>query len=99
MNSDGLVQSLIFGVKMKSKTIPEGALVFSFLGYSVAGFCLIYAPHWGVAFAVAVALTGAGVRVWGGSVPLAWIEAWGKIVPLAWVGGWAFVVIMAGTGA
>lgn len=84
---------------MKSKTIPEGALVFSFLGYSVAGFCLIYAPPWGVAFAVAVALTGAGVRVWGGSVPLTWIESWAKIVPLGWVGGWAFVVVMAGTGS
>ena len=84
---------------MNSKTIPEGALVFSFLGYTVAGFFLVYAPLWGMPFAVAVALTGAGLRVWAKTVPLAWIEAGVKIVPFAWIGAWAFVVAIAGAGA
>src|SRR5919202_1224160 len=53
---------------MKSKTIPEGALAFGFLGYAIAGLFLGYAPLWGMPFAVAVALTGAGVRVWGKTV-------------------------------
>jgi hypothetical protein len=60
---------------MKSRTLPEGELVSSFLGYTVVGLFLVYTPRWAVAFAVAFALTGASARVLLRIMPMAWVEA------------------------
>ncbi len=94
-----LIIAKLYGNRdMRSRTFPEGALVYSFIGYTVVGFFVIYTPLWGAAFALAFSVTAAGVRVWARIVPMDWIEAWAKIVPLAWVVAWAFVVATAGSG-
>ncbi|HEY9822812.1 MAG TPA: hypothetical protein V6D35_18875, partial [Candidatus Sericytochromatia bacterium] len=83
---------------MKSRTLPEGELLSDFLGYLMVGFFLIYSPLWGVAFAVAFALTGASARVLIRIVPMAWVEVWAGFMPLAWIGAWVLFVTMAESG-
>lgn len=83
---------------MKSKTLPEGELISSFLGYTVVGLFLVYTPRWALAFAVAFALTGASARVLIRMMPMAWLEASAGFVPVGWIGAWAFLVTMAESG-
>ncbi|HEY9890304.1 MAG TPA: hypothetical protein V6D37_00540 [Candidatus Sericytochromatia bacterium] len=83
---------------MKSRTIPEGELITSFLGHAVVGFFLIYSPLWAVSFAFAFVLTGAGGRVLLKVIPMAWFEVWSAFMPLGWIGAWAFFVVMAISG-
>jgi hypothetical protein len=79
---------------MKSRVIPEGQLIGSFLGYALVGFLLIYSPPWAVSFAIAFVLTGAGAKVLLKIIPMAWLEVWSGSIPLAWIFAWIFLVVL-----
>lgn len=80
---------------MTSKTLPEGQLISSFLGYAIIGCLLIYSPRWAVSFAIAFVLTGAFARVLIKIIPLNWLEIVSGFIPLAWIFAWIFLVILA----
>lgn len=84
---------------MASKTIPEGELACSFLGYAVIGFFLIHTPPWAMAFAIAFAITAACARAWAMAIFLAKVEAWAALLPLVLVAAWAGIMTMAESGA
>lgn len=80
---------------MKRRSIPEGELLSSFLGYATAGFFFVNTPLWAIAFAVAFVLAEA-IGSWVKLMPFVWVEAWVGLVPMAWVG--LVVVARAGAG-
>lgn len=79
---------------MKSRTIPEGQLLSSFLGYAAVGFLLIYSPPWAVSFAIAFVLTGTSARVLLKILPMAWLEIGSGFIPIAWIVAWIFLVVL-----
>lgn len=78
---------------MKSKTFPESELICSFLGYTIAGFFLVYTPPWAIAFAAAFVLSEA-IGTWAKFVPFVWVGAWVGFLPLAWAGVIGFLTII-----
>ena len=78
---------------MKSKTFPESELICSFLGYTMAGFFLVYTPPWAIAFAVAFILSEA-IGTWAKFVPFVWVGAWVGFLPIAWAGVIGFLTII-----
>jgi hypothetical protein len=78
---------------MKSKTFPESELICSFLGYTMAGFFLVYTPLWAIAFATAFVLSEAA-GTWAKLVPFVWVGAWVGLLPLAWAGVIGLVTVL-----